>query len=124
MLKFNLGFMCLPVLLGMFLILSPQPSWAANWEICDLKVKVLKVSFNQPLLYTEILNVKSKGTAECPQKGENFNFRPESQDYQSEIPMRQWPKANQTISIRYRYLDGNCKNTGPCRIKHYSLMSK
>lgn len=104
------------------LIVSAQPTHAANWEICDLKVKILAPKTNAHLLFTKVLNVKGRGEAECPQKGDALEFTPESIDYQTMIPRRKWPTPNKIVSIRYRYLDGMCKNTGPCRIKHYSLM--
>ncbi|MFK4825636.1 hypothetical protein ACI0FM_12705 [Paenochrobactrum sp. BZR 588] len=106
---------------NIFIFTSPFAS-AANWEICDLTVQVQKPQTNEHMLFAKIISVKAQGQAECPKTGVAFNFQPESEDYQSMIPRKKWPKPNQIISVRYRYLDGICKNSGPCRIKHSSLM--
>lgn len=111
------------VLHCMFFML-PNTVMAATWEICDLQLKILKPKPNEHLLFTEVISVENKRNAECPKAGDSFNFRPESADYQSMIPRRDWPKVNQLVSVRYRYLDGICKTAGPCRIKHYSLMKR
>lgn len=112
------------LIISLFLVLLPRAAWSANWEICDLIVKVQKPSSDDHLLFTEIVSVKAKAQAECPQAGEALNFDPETEDYQSMIPRKNWPKPGKTVSVRYRYLDGICKNTGPCRIRHFSLIKK
>ena len=93
---------------------------AGEWEICDLKVQVRDKQTNRAELQTRVLEAKPVGSAECPEAGSALSFRPETEDYQTELPRRQWPKPGKTIKVRYRYLDGECKDRGPCRIPHYS----
>ena len=96
------------------------PAMAANWEICDLKVEVRDKQTVRHALQARVLESLAKGQAECPQVGTALSFRPETADYQSELPRRQWPKPGTTVKVRYRYLDGICKDRGACRIQHYS----
>lgn len=112
------------LIISLFLVLLPRVAWSANWEICDLTVKVQEPSSDENLLFTKIVSVKAKAQAECPQAGDTLNFDPETEDYQSMIPRKSWPTARKTVSVRYRYLDGTCKNSGPCRTKHFSLIKK
>lgn len=97
---------------------------AVSWEICDLKVEVRDKQSSRLQLQTRVLEAKAQGQAECPQPGTALSFRPETTDYQSELPRRQWPSPGTTAAVRYRYLDGQCKDRGPCRIEHYSPMLK
>ncbi|HEY4664788.1 MAG TPA: hypothetical protein VIG85_07370 [Comamonas sp.] len=96
------------------------PAAAAQWQICDYKVRVQDTQPSRQALYVDVLSVQSKGGAECRQPGTFLAFKPETWDYQSELPRRQWPKPGQTVTVRHRYLDGICKNIGACRIQHYS----
>ena len=96
------------------------PALAGSWEICDLKVEVRDKQTSRQELQTRVIESKAKGQAECPQAGTALSFRPETADYQNELPRRQWPKPGTTAAVRYRYLDGECKDRGPCRIEHYS----
>jgi hypothetical protein len=65
---------------------------------------------------------------DCPAKGATLVFAPETADYQSMIPHKNWPKPGATINMRYQYLDGMCKgdlgpaSAHPCRIKHYPVL--
>ena len=93
---------------------------AGNWESCDLKVQVRDRQSNRAELQTRVIEAKPQAQAECPQPGSALSFRPETEDYQSELPRRQWPSPGKTVNVRYRYLDGECKERGPCRIQHYS----
>jgi hypothetical protein len=93
---------------------------AAPWQICDLQVRVLEHAAQTRTLWGQVLQVQAQGAAECASSGTHLEFRPATLDYQSELPRRQWPKPGQTVTVRHRYLDGMCKNTGPCRIQHYS----
>ncbi|MGU3576508.1 hypothetical protein ACLBWZ_13305 [Brucellaceae bacterium C25G] len=111
-------------MLALLLPLSITPSSAANWNICDLTVQVEKPHNNEHKLFTKVISVKAKNSAECPNVGDALHFDPETEDYQSMIPRKNWPKPNKIVPIRYRYLDGVCKSSGPCRIRHYSLMEK
>ena len=99
---------------------TASSAWASDWEICDLKVQVRDKQTNRAELQTRVLEAKPVGEAECPEAGSALSFRPETEDYQTELPRRQWPKPGKTIKVRYRYLDGECKDRGPCRIPHYS----
>ena len=95
---------------------------AADWQICDLKVQVREKQSGGRALQTRVLEAKASGDAECPQPGTALSFRPETADYQSELPRRQWPSPGAAVTVRYRYLDGQCKKRGACRIEHYSPM--
>ena len=95
---------------------------AADWQICDLKVQVREKQSGGRALQTRVLEAKASGDAACPQPGTALSFRPETADYQSELPRRQWPSPGAAVTERYRYLDGQCKNRGACRIEHYSPM--
>lgn len=93
---------------------------AASWQICDLQVRV---DTHQPAprtLYVEVLHARPKGQAQCAPPGTKFGFRPATVDYQSELPRRRWPQPGTVSTVRHRYLDGQCKNVGACRIQHYS----
>lgn len=110
------------LMLAAALACAALPVWAAQWQICDLEVREQASSRRE--LQVSILKVKPQGQAECPQPGELLRFRPETQDYQSELPRRQWPQAGSTFKLRFRYLDGQCKDRGFCRISHYSPVLK
>lgn len=111
---------CLTWALGALVGAACLPAMASDWEICDLRVEVRAKQTSPGQLQTRVVSSKPKGTAECPQAGEALSFRPETEDYQGELQRRKWPKAGQTVTVRYRYLDGECKDRGPCRIQHYS----
>lgn len=102
------------------LFAASAPALAGNWEICDLQVEVRDKQTDRHQLQTRVIESQAKAQAECPQAGTALSFRPETADYQSELPRRQWPKPGTTVTVRYRYLDGECKDRGPCRIQHYS----
>ncbi|QXZ10101.1 hypothetical protein KUF54_02210 [Comamonas sp. Y33R10-2] len=106
--------------LAAVMLAAGGPALAGDWQICDLKVQVLEKQSGGGQLQALVLAARSKGQAECPQPGAALSFRPETADYQSELPRRKWPKAGSTVTVRYRYLDGECKSRGPCRIEHYS----
>lgn len=103
-----------------FIACSSTSVLAAEWQVCDLKVQVREKQSGGRQLQTRVLEAHPKGQAECPQAGTALSFRPETTDYQSELARRQWPKAGATVTVRYRYLDGECKDRGLCRIAHYS----
>ena len=107
-------------LAAILLCATGAPAMASNWEICDLKVEVRDKQTGRSQLQTRVIESRAKGQAECPQAGTALSFRPETVDYQSELPRRQWPKPGTTVKVRYRYLDGICKDRGACRIQHYS----
>ena len=99
---------------------ASAPALAANWALCDLQVQVREKQTSRNELQTRVLDSQAQGLAECPQAGTALSFRPETADYQGELPRRQWPQPGTTVMVRYRYLDGQCKDRGPCRIQHYS----
>jgi hypothetical protein len=103
-----------------------QPVQASAWEICSMELRIINVLKRPyPQLQAEILKVSQRSTtAECPKEGATITFIPETTDYQSELPRRQWPQKGQSVHVNYQYLDGICKGDGhdrACRIKHYPL---
>lgn len=106
-----------------WLICSAFPqAHAAQWEICDLQVEINRTQPNRRLLEAQVVHTQAHGSGECPQPGTPLTFRPATLDYQSELPRRLWPQPGETVKLRYRYMDGVCKNRGACRIEHYSPM--
>lgn len=93
---------------------------AAAWQVCDLRVQVLEHVQDTRTLSVRVLESQPQGLAVCSPPGTLMGFRPETADYQSELPRRQWPKPGSTVTVRHRYLDGACKHLGACRIQHYS----
>lgn len=108
------------LMLAALLICAALPVRAAQWQICDLEVEVRDKQSSRRELQVRVLETRAQAQAECPQPGTALSFRPETQDYQSELPRRQWPKPGSKVKLRFRYLDGYCKDRGPCRISHYS----
>lgn len=100
------------------------PAQASTWQICRLELRITDI-VRQPSarLQAQVVNVRpASGTVQCPQVGSTITFTPETADYQSALPRRQWPTRGQSVRIDYRYLDGICKGDGndhPCRIEHY-----
>jgi hypothetical protein len=107
--------------IAMVCSLSPSAQ-AAEWKICDLQVQLRDKQSNPAELQTRVKESSTPNAAECPQPGTALSFHPETEDYQTMLPRRQWPKPGQTVLVRFRYLDGECKDRGPCRIKHYSVI--
>ncbi|GGH58271.1 hypothetical protein GCM10010975_18710 [Comamonas phosphati] len=112
----------LGALLTMLLAAATAPAMAGQWQICDLGVKVRDKQTSSKQLQTRVVDTQAWGDAECPQPGAALSFRPEAADHRAEVPRRQWPKAGETVKVRYRYLDGECKQRGSCRIQHYALV--
>ncbi|AMC34275.1 hypothetical protein [Janthinobacterium sp. B9-8] len=111
--------------LFLILLLSPLitcTAHAASWQICDLEVHVNSHKKADRQMDVSVLKRLDKSAAECPTIGEQIIFRPETADFQSELPKKYWPKSGAFIKMRYQYLDGICKDRGPCRIKHYPLL--
>lgn len=103
-----------------------EPAHASTWQICSLELRITEV-LKQPFaqLQAQVLKATPASTSvECPEVGTTLTFTPETADYQSPLPRRQWPRKGQSVQIKYRYLDGICKGDGndyPCRIKHYPM---
>jgi hypothetical protein len=96
---------------------------AAQWNICDLAVKVLTVNAAQEKLRVTVQKIKhSTAHAQCPSPGQIMEFVPETPDYQTTLPHKRWPHVAETAALQYRYLDGICKPNRPCRIVHYSVL--
>lgn len=93
---------------------------AAPWQICDYRVQVLEHISHSRTMLVKVRSAKPHGPAECATAGSLMGFRPSTRDYQSELPRRHWPQPGAMVTVRHRYLDGQCKNTGACRIQHYS----
>ena len=111
--------------IGVWLLAACIPSWvqAATWEKCDLTLRVFDDKLGQ--IHAEVLRVKAQPNTDCPAKGDFVAFRPETRDWQTELPRKQWPRIGQQWKVRYQYLDGMCKNDGndaPCRIEHYPVL--
>lgn len=105
------------------------PVQAATWQICRMDVRITEVLKRPyPQLQAQILKVTpTSNTVECPAVGATLTFTPETTDYQSPLPRRQWPGKGQSVRVDYRYLDGICKGDGndyACRIKHYPLVGR
>jgi hypothetical protein len=106
------------------LLAAPSLALAGQWEICDYTVQIER---------TEPTGVRAKVSETAPQNpaiclpiGVDLRFEPESEDYQSTLPKKRWPKVGTTAALRYRQLTGHCKNDGntqPCTIKHYSILN-
>ncbi|PVZ85105.1 hypothetical protein C9426_20640 [Serratia sp. S1B] len=117
-----------PRILLLLLTLLAPAAFASNWNICllDAKINAIKTK-DYPRLEAQIVQVTPEtASVECPTVGEIITFNPETMDYQRIVPRRQWPKKGESVQIRYRYIDGICKEDGredyPCRIKHYPLV--
>lgn len=99
---------------------------ADDWQVCRLEVTIIEtVKTPYPALKGQVKSVTPKpADTECPQRGETIQFKPESPDWQREVPRKKWPKPGQLVKMRYQYLDGTCMGDGndhPCRIKHYPM---
>jgi len=95
---------------------------ANTWQVCQLTVNINHIDQAEQKIEATVINVAHKPQAECPTQGEIIIFTPESADYQSTLAKKQWPKVGQLVKMRYQYLDGECKDRGPCRISHYPLI--
>ena len=94
-------------------------AYAGVWQKCDLTIQIVDRTDE---IYAEVLAIRAKPHVECPTKGSFITFAPDSHDWQSKLPKKQWPQIGQHWTVRYQYLDGACKldgNDGPCRIKVY-----
>lgn len=106
-----------------FLTVLPSFAFAGQWVICDYSIKVKAIT--PPELRAEVLTAAAKNPENCLKPGAELSFMPESEDYQSHLPQKAWPKKGQRAKLRYRELSGICKNDGnpqPCTIVHYSII--
>lgn len=95
---------------------------ANAWQVCKLTVNINHINQAEQKIEATVINVAHKPQVECPAQGETITFTPESADYQSTLAKKHWPKVGRLVKMRYQYLDGECKDRGPCRIKHYPMM--
>jgi len=105
------------------------PVQASTWQICHMELRIVEVLKQPyPQLQAQIVKVRPKSSSvECPVQGSLLTFTPETPDYQTTLPRRQWPRKGQSLQVDYRYLDGICKGDGnshPCRIKHYPVVGR
>ena len=103
-------------------LVAPGLAHAAQWTICDFEVKRLRADRSDWGIAVVIISKKKTNSLTCPNPGDQLRFTPETADYQSALPRKLWPKMNQRAKLRYRYLDGECKERGPCRIEHHAIM--
>jgi hypothetical protein len=111
-------------LASLALVASPLLSFAGQWEICDYTVQI--ESSAPSGVRATVKEAAAKNLALCEKVGADLSFAPESEDYQSVLPRKHWPKVGTAANLRYRQLVGFCKhegNTQPCTIKHYSILS-
>lgn len=94
---------------------------AATWQVCRMDLTIQTAEKGQ--IQAKVARVTpSRDASECPAKGELIRFAPETADYQSLLPRKQWPKVGSQVRWRYIYLHGFCKNDGAsaaCVIRHY-----
>lgn len=109
-------------LLLLLILTSLQPlAQAHTWQVCKLTVKINHIVKTEQKIEATVIQVTHKSQVECPAQGETITFSPESADYQTMLPKKNWPKSGQVVAMRYQYIDGECKDSGPCRIAHYPL---
>ncbi|RZH26922.1 hypothetical protein EXD98_13820 [Acinetobacter pittii] len=74
-------------LLGIFSILYLSvSSRAANWQKCDLTLKILNT--RDQVIQAKLVRIELKTTVECPKIGEQIVFKPKTKDWQNELPRR------------------------------------
>lgn len=103
-------------------LLSAAPARAGDWVVCDYDVQSLRIGGAPRELTVRLLKGRPRNLAECPPATGELSFTPETPDYQSTLPRAQWPKPGRQALLRYRHLDGVCKDAGPCRIRHFSIL--
>jgi hypothetical protein len=114
-----------PKLIALVLFASPLLAFAGQWEICDYTVQIERSAPSG--VRATVKETASKNLALCEKVGANLRFAPESEDYQSVLPRKRWPKVGTAATLRYRQLVGFCKNDGntqPCTVKHYSILPR
>jgi hypothetical protein len=112
-------------LAALALAASPLLAFAGQWEICDYTVQI-ESSVPSGVRAT-VTEVAPNNPDLCEKVGATLKFEPESENYQSVLPRKRWPKVGTTATLRYRQLVGFCKrdgNTQPCTIKHYSILPR
>jgi hypothetical protein len=112
-------------LAALLFVAAPLLALAGQWEICDYTVQI--ESSAPSGVRATVKETASKNLALCEKVGAALSFAPESEDYQSVLPRKRWPKVGTAVNLRYRQLVGFCKNDGdtqPCTVKHYSILPR
>lgn len=101
----------------------PAMAFAANWTVCDFTIQT--VERGERSIRAVVVSASRTNPPSCFRPGTEIEFAPETVDYQQVLPRKQWPRRHQRSRLRYRELDGWCKNDGaqgPCTIRHYSIL--
>ncbi|ARN19787.1 hypothetical protein [Piscinibacter gummiphilus] len=114
--------MSVPRLVAFIALCAALPAMADSWVVCDYDVESVRIGANPPELTVRVRRGHARNGAECPAGSGERSFVPETADYQSNLPRKQWPKPGQPALLRYRHLDGICKPDRPCRIIHQSIL--
>ncbi|MDR7305688.1 hypothetical protein J2X15_000966 [Rhodoferax saidenbachensis] len=104
---------------------SPLLALAGQWEICDYTVQIESSALSG--VRATVKEATLKNPELCEKIGTSLSFSPESEDYQSVLPRKRWPKVGTITALRYRQLTGFCKRDGdtqPCTIRHYSVLTR
>ncbi len=110
-------------LVTLVIFASPLIALAGPWEVCDYTVQI--ESSAPSGVRATVKEASLKNPELCEKVGASLSFTPESEDYQSVLPRKRWPKVGTTAALRYRQLTGFCKRDGdtqPCTIQHYSVL--
>jgi hypothetical protein len=113
----------LPKFAALILLASPLLAFAGQWEICDYTVQI--ESSAPSGVRATVKEAAPNNPDLCEKAGATLSFEPESENYQSMLPRKRWPKVGTAATLRYRQLVGLCKRDGdtqPCTIKHYSIL--
>ncbi len=112
-------------LAALLLVALPSLALAGQWEICDYTVQIESTAPSG--VRATVKEAAPKNPDLCLKVGASLSFVPESEDYQSVLPRKRWPKVGTTAALRYRQLTGFCKRDGdtqPCTIRHYSVLTR
>lgn len=107
----------------LLLALIPAVAQASSWTVCDLTIQTKAREANG--IRAVIVSARKTNPQRCPKVGTELGFEPETPDYQQVLRRKEWPKPGQRSHLRYRELDGWCKNDGAqgaCTIRHYSIL--
>ena len=80
-----------PKIAALVLLASPLLSLAGQWEICDYTVQIERSAPSG--VRATVKEAAPKNLALCEKVGAVLSFAPESEDYQSVLPRKHWPKV-------------------------------
>lgn len=109
--------------IALVLALVPQFAQAGRWMVCDLTIQT--TAREEQGIRAVIVGARKTNPLMCPQIGTELGFAPETPDYQQVLRRKAWPTPGQRSHLRYRELQGWCKNDGnqgACTIRHYSIL--